>query len=351
MDKSGFVNKMISILRAGEKKSRPQIEKIANSFGANGEKILAKEYLELAIVKYAREIANESGSDLEKYRRIVKLYFSQANLSLRTSLSTILQQYSTPAPIGFLAGYFSRVSELSKAGSAFEPSAGNGLLTIASKERIWDVNEIDSLRYENLSESQSFHQVTKYDASNPFTQKEYAGKQYEVVITNPPFGSLGEKIDVEGWPISELDHIMTIYALDKLKDNGRAAIIIGGHTPYRNGQIQRGKNSYFLHFLYSQYNVVDVIPIVGKSLYSRQGTSYDTRMILIAGRKKSPEGLAPLWDEEMNTPVDDFNALFNRVELARNHADRILEKSDSDRLKMLALVRLKLQKQRMRLKK
>ena len=57
----------------------------------------------------------------------------------------------------------------------------------------------------------------------------------------------------------------------------------------------------------------DVIPINGSKLYSRQGTSFDTRLILINGRKRKPEGAAPLRNEELSKVVSDFDELYNRV--------------------------------------
>ena len=79
---------------------------------------------------------------------------------------------------------------------------------------------------------------------------------------------------------------MAIHALSTMKDDGAAAIIVGGHTDFNreNGMPRFGKNLIFLYYLYSNFNVYDVIPIDGKSLYSRQGTAFDTRLILLKGR-------------------------------------------------------------------
>jgi hypothetical protein len=99
-----------------------------------------------------------------------------------------------------------------------------------------------------------------------------------------------------------------------MKDNGKAAIIIGGHTRYdKKGRIQKGKNRFFFNYLFSRYNVVDVIPIDGSKLYSRQGTSFDTRLMLIDGRKSQPSGAAPLRNAERDAVVDSFEELYDRV--------------------------------------
>jgi hypothetical protein len=94
-----------------------------------------------------------------------------------------------------------------------------------------------------------------------------------------------------------LEHLMALRALDCMASDGKAAIIIGGHTRWdEKGRVQAGKNRIFFNYLYSRYNVADVINIDGGKLYSRQGTSFDVRLILINGRKKVPEGAAPVYD-------------------------------------------------------
>jgi hypothetical protein len=123
---------------------------------------------------------------------------------------------------------------------------------------------------------------------------------------------MDKTLTVGGFPIKTLDHVMAIRALDCMKDDGRAAIIIGGHTEWDSeGRIRAGKNRIFFSYLYRHYHVADVINIDG-DLYSRQGTSFNVRLILINGRKSSPEGYPPLKDTD-DTAVKDFETLFSRV--------------------------------------
>ena len=103
-----------------------------------------------------------------------------------------------------------------------------------------------------------------------------------------------------------------------MKDTGRAAMIIGGHTNWDElGRIQAGKNRIFFNYLYRYYNVDDVINIDGKKLYSKQGTGFNVRMILVNGRKYKPEGAAPL-KQRHDTVVYTFNELWERVALSMN---------------------------------
>ncbi|QLH33460.1 MAG: strawberry notch family protein [Cyclobacteriaceae bacterium] len=304
--KAQFLQSVRNGLDAKSKNNRKSIERIAASYGIN-DKSEVKEYTELAIVLKARSISLSIIPLEAKYQSIVELYRSQVNISHRTSQSMLLQQYSTPAPISFLAGIFVNAEHNV---SVFEPSAGNGLLTITANPSRVIVNEIDNLRRSNLQD-QGYKQVLSQDATQPFKGFE---KKFDAVLTNPPFGLLERDVKYETFSIEVLDHLMALRALDCMKDNGKAAIIIGGHTRYdKKGRIQKGKNRFFFNYLFSRYNVPDIIPIDGKKLYSRQGTSFDTRLILIDGRKTKPFGAAPLKDDERDKVVDSFEELFERV--------------------------------------
>ena len=307
-DKEQYISHIFNLLDTGERQNKRSIDKIAHSYGIT-DPTQIKELTELAIVQKVRDIAHSKQPLLTRYDQIVDLYGNQVNLSHRTSQSIMLQQYSTPAPIAFLASEYVKQDQAPTA-RYFEPSAGNGLLTVALLPQQVVVNEIDRLRYENLCR-QPFANMLRQDATEPFSQ--YA-KYFDGIVTNPPFGSLSGTVKYGDFPIKNLDHLMALRALDTMKDSGRAAIIIGGHTTWDSeGRIQRGKNRIFLSYLYKHYNVEDVI-LVNGDLYSRQGTSFDVRLILINGRKSIPEGYAPLKDY-LDTVVNDFDTLFQRVRL------------------------------------
>ncbi|MCU4173958.1 hypothetical protein [Carboxylicivirga sp. N1Y90] len=308
MDKKGYISRIREDLLNGRKHSKTTIESIAKSFGITN-KNLVKEYTELAIVLNAREIAHDNSlTTYEKYLDIVALYQSQVNLSMRTSMSVLMQQYSTPAPISYLASSYVRNTN---ADSLYlEPSAGNGLLTIALPYHQTYVNELDDVRLVNLKE-QPFAKVSSWNAVKPpfaYDRKFYG------VITNPPFGTLSEPMMFGNFKIKRLEHAMCLAALRCMKDNGKAAIIIGGHTSWdKHGRVTAGQNRIFLNYLYHFYNVEDIIPINGKKLYSRQGTSFNTRLILIDGAKFKPEGAAPLKNKLHSTMVNSHEELWDRV--------------------------------------
>jgi hypothetical protein len=307
-----FADHVEAMLREGGEASRVRLEKIAaDQFGIT-DRTEVKELTELAIVREARRLAHAPGTVRERYDSIVALYERQAVLSFRTSQSMLLQQYSTPAPIGYLAGVFAGLPELHiKGGYAYEPSAGNGLLTIAARPECVYVNEIDELRNSNLK-TQRYANVWNRDATLPYIDIQ---KAFVAIITNPPFGRVDESVKWDGYAIQSLEMIMALRALDCMTNDGRAAIIIGGHTSWdARGRIQAGKNRIFFNYLYHHYYVADVIPVDGHKLCSRQGTAFDTRLILIAGRKANPAEAAPLKGDGLeHEVVDTFGALYDRV--------------------------------------
>jgi predicted RNA methylase len=305
-----FVEAVESDLRNRKSHNKKSIERLAASFGIT-DKTEVKELTELAIVKRARTLAHTPGTIRERFDKIVELYNSQVNLSHRTSQSILLQQYSTPAPIAYLAGVFCGIDTPTSNSIFFEPSAGNGLLTIAGEPKDFIVNEIDATRNRNL-QTQGYLRVTKEDATEPF--RDYIRK-FDAVLTNPPFGKTEKELYWgESFLIRPLEHIMALRALDTMKWTGKAAIIIGGHTRWdEKGRIQAGKQRIFFNYLYSRYNVADVINIDGNKLYSRQGTSFDVRLILINGRKQILSGAAPVYDPLKDAEVKTFDDLFERV--------------------------------------
>ena len=265
-----------------------------------------QELAETAIVQRARGIASsESTNNAEKFKRIKKLYENQPSLNQRDSERVMKQQYSTPAPYAYLADVYVKGNG-KEIESALEPSAGNGMLTIGLPMDKVHVNDIDAQRLENLRR-QGFKNVTSQDGTQPF-----ADKDVDVVVTNPPFGSATPK-EYDGYKISSLEGQMAINALESMKDDGRAAIIIGGKTEYAKNGSLNPKDKAFLGYLYSHYNVEDVINVDG-SLYAKQGTSYPTRIILINGRRLDENAFPPVKDKARAETVKDYDELYKRIE-------------------------------------
>lgn len=325
--RSTFVGKaweaFLKAMKTGEKpfKSITDLRKFAQDCGMEvdtegRDDILLQELVENALVRAAREYlaTNYGGSfNKEAFDDIVKLYYLQPTISQRSSNRIKMQQYSTPLPMSFVADAF--VYPAAKNGMVLEPTAGNGMLVFGLEPGGIHANELDKTRLDNLQQ-QAFAKVTNQDATQPFE-----GEQYDAIIANPPFGAAPAK-DYDGKMISGLDEQIALNALSKMKDNGKAAIIIGGNMEYgTNGAIKSDKA--FFTYLYDHYNVKGVIDMDGK-LYSRQGTTFPTRMILIDGRRSEEERAQskvypPTLEKAAGYKVDTFDELYDLAERITNN--------------------------------
>lgn len=301
-----FIDAVKLQLAFGRKiKSIIELRKIAERHGLKDIKDTdLQELAEVAIVMKARGIASSaSTNDAKKFELIKKLYENQPSLNQRDSERVMKQQYSTPAPYAFLADMYVKAGMEVK--SALEPSAGNGMLTIGLPKDAVHVNDIDAQRLANL-QRQGFKNITSQDGTQPF-----ADKDVDVVVTNPPFGSATPK-EYDGYKISSLEGQMAINALESMKDNGRAAIIIGGKTEYAKNGSLNPKDKALLGYLYSHYKVEDVINVDG-SLYAKQGTTYPTRIILINGRRFDENAYPPVKDKARAEAVKSYDELYKRI--------------------------------------
>lgn len=271
-----------------------------------------QELVELAMTNETRLIAEsyingDATKQKQGYDTVVDMYNMQPLLNARDSTRFERQQYSTPTPFGYVMGQF--VKDGKTVESVLEPSAGNGALTIAFPANTVHVNDIDERRLENLR-TLGYAQVTNQDALIPFEGS------VDAVLTNPPFGSTTAKEFDDGQiKISSLEGLMAINALESMKDNGRAAIVIGGNTSYRDNGAMQSKDMRLFLYLYSHYNVVDVINLNG-DMYKRNGTKYDVRIILINGRKTGPFKLIapPVKSKARAEQINSFEELYNRVQ-------------------------------------
>ena len=279
--------------------------------------ILLQELVEDGLVRAAREVAERHGSDSrETYDLVCKLYGMQPTIAARSSNRIKMQQYSTPLPMAWNAARFAMSGK--RGGKVLEPTAGNGMLVFAIPAWQVHANELDGTRLANLRE-QGFAQVTQQDATEPFE----GGRQYDVVIANPPFGKR-EEVEYDGKMIPGLDPQITLNALASMKDDGKAAIIIGGNMEYGNNGGLKSMKPFFT-YLYDHYNVKGVVDMDG-SLYAKQGTTYPTRMILIDGRRSDEErarsAVYPPVQSKAIRKADSFEALYDIVDELTNSKNK-----------------------------
>lgn len=275
---------------------------------------------ELDIVIKARAIAQNGESLRSRFNAMLDLYENQPTIRPTDTKSKLFQQYSTPCPLAFLASEF--VKQEGKR-YYFEPSAGNGMLTISLPEQFTCVNELDEVRYKNLRK-QGFCRVTQLDSSKKIDL--YGGSFFDGVITNPPFKSLpkSEQEVRNGFNLATLDYKMAAVALDQMRGVGKAAVIVGGKLfdnywkPVKgtDKKMLFGQWKVFLGWLYGQYNVVDVIYIGGDYIYRKQGTTYPVVLILINGRHSfDKDKYKPryIFDPVKDKIIETYEQLFERV--------------------------------------
>ncbi|KKN63497.1 hypothetical protein LCGC14_0500870, partial [marine sediment metagenome] len=299
---SQFVFAVMNAIKDKKRTTKTDLRKMGQELGLLDQNKL-KELAEYATILSAKELLALERNIAQGYQKMVELYSSQPNMTHRTSESEKLQQYSTPVPIGYLANKFVNSDKV----SVFEPSAGNGMFIIGATPENTIVNEIDRYRRHNLHK-QGFAGVMNQDGTLPFNLDNTFG----AVITNPPFGAVEETI-IDGYKINALEHLMAIRALDAMQDNGKAAIIIGGTTKFDAVGRVRGRDRIFFNYLYSHYNVTDIIDLDG-DMYKKQGAAFPVRLILINGRNRSKK-VTPLQENfpAHGKEVNNFNSLFTRV--------------------------------------
>ena len=255
----------------------------------------ADETVETALVLAAREIikAGRKRGNNVIYDRLVGLLDRQPNLSVRSSESIRDQAYSTPVPLAYLASELAGVTPESK---VLEPTAGNGMLLIGASVNNAIANELNPTRAA-MMRALGFTVTTQNAATNELAKP----KSQDVVIANPPFGATkdadGKTISFtvkEGYNTNEIDHAIAFKALEAMKDDGRAVLIVGGVLPTSEegrAEAYRGAaKRAFYYNLYNQYNVVDHFTVAG-DLYKKQGASYPVDVIVIEGRGESERSL------------------------------------------------------------
>lgn len=313
-----------------------EARKMAKEAGYSVDAKQVEEALEFAVVQVAKGYADNTkhGVPYRKpsviFQNLVDLYQRQPKLGTRTSTSMRDQAFSTPVPLAYLA---SRLAGIKRADVVFEPTAGNGALLIEARpEQTVIANEINPDRAANLK-SQGFN-VTSQDAAKP-SQAQAVKAAYggaDVVIANPPFGAMKEDgashvfnlSDIQkGYRTTQIDHVIALRALSVMRDDGRAALIVGGLKKTKTTREARsdGYNAKdkreFYKTLYDRYNVVDHFTVAGE-LYERQGAGWPVDVVVIDGRGKSSRALPAVDVPRVYTSWDELGGLLHEDAVSEN---------------------------------
>lgn len=192
--------------------------------------------------------------------------------SWRSDIQITFQQFSTPAPIAYLASY---LLKLNGSDNVLEPSCGTGSLAVWALAAGSTVvsNEIDSRRRELASLvglEPTGHDAEFIDDLLPDTLTP------NVILANPPFSSSGGRVERNQRRFG-FRHVDS--ALRRLAAGGRFAVILGeGGSP---GSVS-GKR--FWDSMVPGIQVTRSISLTGREFY-RNGTSVGVTLIL--GRKRS----------------------------------------------------------------
>jgi predicted RNA methylase len=190
--------------------------------------------------------------------------------SWRSTTQVTYQQFSTPAPIAYLAAY---LMNLRGSDTVLEPSCGTGSLAVWAQAAGAAVatNEIDARR-RSLSELLGFA-PTGHDAEfiDDFLPESIAPN---AVLVNPPFSSSGGRVERNRNKFG-LRHVES--ALRRLATGGRFAAILGeGGSP---GSVSGRR---FWNSVLPGIRVTRSISLPGREYY-RNGTTVG--VTLIVGRK------------------------------------------------------------------
>jgi hypothetical protein len=260
---------------------------------------LVDELLEQAVVQRARQIVKDAKTPQEAYQQLVQLYELQPSFNVRTSTSMEQQAYSTPVPLAFLASQLAGVSLDSNA-VVVEPTAGNGALLIEADTEQVLANELNPQRADWLRDQG--YETSTQDATQWNPTAANPGQWVDIIIANPPFGTVKSDGKVRTWEVpsgvaptgkfetGEIDHAIVLKQLSYLKDDGVAVLIVGG-VDAQNDESKANKYNgkakrEFYYTLFNDYNVEQMFTVSG-SLYGKQGASYPVDVIVIRGRGKS----------------------------------------------------------------
>jgi predicted RNA methylase len=217
-------NAVCALLRKGDGMDRPGLlramESSYGSTAADGHWSLRDAYdvLELAQVLHLAKL-DLPQEPAECLAALTALTASLPTHTVRSEEQIALQQFSTPAAIGYLAALAVRITT---ADTVLEPSAGTGLLAVfASRAGAKLVlNEIDPGRADMLQAAFPTAPVSRHDGELIDDLLPLSIRP-TVVLINPPFSrSIGRHAD----PLAALRHLRA--ALKRLDAGGRCAAIL-----------------------------------------------------------------------------------------------------------------------------
>jgi predicted RNA methylase len=223
----------------------------------------------LFLRKYGSALLRKAGSPAAVLAMLDKIADLLPTHTRRSEEAQVLQQFSTPIPLGFAA---STAASIMPADRVLEPSAGTGLLAILAELSGGSLvlNELAETRAGLLSSLFPHAPVTRFDAAQ-IDDHLGAGAVPSVVLMNPPFSVMA---NVSG-RMADATYRHIASALVRLAAGGRLVTITGASfspdTPAWRDAFVR---------LQERGRVVFSAAIDG-SVYAKHGTTINTRLTVI----------------------------------------------------------------------
>jgi len=292
----GLIEQIAAIIDSGKQLNNRELLTYCRDAGVDNfatDPHLCHEIAETAInyliaTKYGKPLLSSEDPRRACTEILRPLQQSLPTQSWRSTTQVTFQQFSTPAPIAYLAAY---LMNLSGSDTVLEPSCGTGSLAVWAQAAGAAVatNEIDARR-RRLSELLGFA-PTGHDAEfiDDFLPESIAPN---AVLINPPFSSSGGRVERNRNKFG-FRHVQS--ALRRLASGGRFAVILGeGGSPGSDSGRQ------FWNSILPGIRITRSISLPGREFH-RNGTTVGVTLIL--GRKSSidePEGDVPCNDEQQS---------------------------------------------------
>ena len=235
----------------------------------------------LFLRKYGRALFRKSPAPAARLAALTKIAGLLPSHTRRSQESQVLQQFSTPVPLGLAA---LAAAAVTPADIVLEPSAGTGLLAVLAEiagARLI-LNEFAQTRADLLSALFPAAPVNRFDAAQIDDHLD-ACFAPTVVLMNPPFSAMAH---VEGRTAdAALRHIAS--ALNRLVPGGRLVTITGAN-------FSPEAPSWREAFVGLQQRAAMVFTAaIDGAVYARHGTNFATRLTVFDKRAVDDPNLFP----------------------------------------------------------
>jgi len=223
----------------------------------------------LFLRKYGKALFRKAASPTARLDALTKIAGLLPTHTRRSEESQNFQQFSTPVPLGFAA---LSAAAITPDDVVLEPSAGTGLMAILAQSAGGSLilNELADTRADLLSSLFPVTTVTRFDAAQ-IDDHLASGAVPSVVLMNPPFSVMA---NVTG-RMADAAYRHVASALNRLAPGGRLVAITGANF---GPDVPAWRDAFTR--LQERGRVMFTATVDG-AVYSRHGTSIDTRLTVI----------------------------------------------------------------------